>query len=296
MPIADENKLPLLPWYTFFENCPLPAQIFTRDGVLIAINRASMDFWGTTRETAGLGTYSLLTDPQALEKDARLHIERAMQGETIVTPRSSFNPARAGMTWLEKSMIWLESMLFPLTDETGAVNYLGAITRDVTREVEQERAIEAVQQEVNEQRADIEAARREIAEQRATIMELSSPVIKVWEGIVTMPLIGSIDARRATILTENLLEAIVQYQAESVIMDITGVAVVDTQVANYLLSAARACRLLGSKVALVGIGSEIAQTIVHLGLDLSDLVTRADLQAGLAWAFERQNLSVVATE
>jgi anti-anti-sigma factor len=263
-------------WYAFFEQCPLAMQVFRVDGMLVAVNQAAMQLWGVSPETAGVGTFNLLKDPQVAEQQALPFIQQAIQGETVQTPFLRFDPARAGMGQsMEK---WFQTTYFPLRDTTGAITHFGAVARDVLAEVQQQQAIETAQ--------------REIEAQREMISELSSPVVKVWEGILTVPLVGVIDARRATTITESLLEAIVQHQAERVILDITGVATVDTQVANYLVSAASACRLLGSEVALVGIGSEIAQTLVHLGVDLSTLVTRADLQAGLAWAFERQKLTV----
>lgn len=263
-------------WYAFFEQCPFAMQIFRIDGTLVALNQAAMQLWGIHPDTTGVGTFNLLQDPQVAEQQALPLIQRAMQGETVQTPFLRFNPRRAGVG--QDTEKWFQTTYFPLRDTHGTITHLGSVARDVRAEFEQQQAMETAQQEIEAQ--------------REMISELSSPVVKVWEGILTVPLVGVIDARRATAITESLLEAIVQHQAERVILDITGVATVDTQVANYLVSAASACRLLGSEVALVGIGSEIAQTLVHLGVDLSTLVTRADLQAGLAWAFERQKLTV----
>jgi rsbT co-antagonist protein RsbR len=263
-------------WYSFFEQCPLAMQVFHLDGTLVAVNQAAMQLWGVSLETAGVGTFNLLQEPQVAEQQALPFIHRAIQGETVQTPFLRFDPRRAGLGQDKEK--WFQTTYFPLRDKHGTITHFGAVARDVLAEVQQQQAIETAQQEIEAQ--------------REMISELSSPVVKVWEGILTVPLVGVIDARRATTITESLLEAIVQHQAERVILDITGVATVDTQVANYLVSAASACRLLGSEVALVGIGSEIAQTLVHLGVDLSTLVTRADLQAGLAWAFERQKLAV----
>jgi anti-anti-sigma regulatory factor len=109
-----------------------------------------------------------------------------------------------------------------------------------------------------------------------------------------MPLIGLIDAGRAARITQDLLEAIVRYRSDCVILDITGVATVDAEVASYLVSAARACRLLGSEVALVGVRIRVAQILVQLSVDLSEVITHANLQAGLAWAFERRGLRVTS--
>lgn len=122
------------------------------------------------------------------------------------------------------------------------------------------------------------------------IRELSSPVIPVLAGVLVMPLIGVIDSSRATLLMTTLLSAIEQHQAMIVLMDVTGVPLVDTQVARVLLQAADAARLLGAEPILVGIRLELAQTIVGLGLDLSSLKTQADLQSGIRYAAQRQAL------
>jgi len=125
-----------------------------------------------------------------------------------------------------------------------------------------------------------------------TIRELSTPIIPVYEGILVLPLVGSIDSRRASEITERLLEAIAAQQADIVIIDITGVSLIDTSTANHLLMTTRAANLLGSRVVLVGIGAEIAQTIVHLGVELHGLTTLADLRAGIAYALERIGLGI----
>lgn len=124
------------------------------------------------------------------------------------------------------------------------------------------------------------------------LSEISTPIIPVHEGILILPLIGSINSRRATDITERLLEAISASQAEIVIIDITGVPMIDTSIANHMLVTTRAANLLGSQVVLVGIGPEIAQTIVHLGVDLQDLVTLANLQSGIAYALRRKGLGI----
>lgn len=121
-----------------------------------------------------------------------------------------------------------------------------------------------------------------------TVRGLSSPVLPVHDGVLVMPLIGMIDSERATILTQSLLQAIEQHRARTVLLDVTGVPLVDTQVATALLQAAAATKLLGAQPVLVGLRPELAQTIIGLGLDLSMLITYADLQSGIAYALGRQ--------
>ena len=133
------------------------------------------------------------------------------------------------------------------------------------------------------------------AQLREAIQELSTPIIPLYTGVLAVPLVGRVDSQRAQALTEAMLEAIAREQAELVLLDITGVAVVDTNVANHLLQTARAAALLGSQVVLVGISAEVAQTLVQLGLDLGQLVTLSNLQSGLEYALSRQGLAITAT-
>jgi anti-anti-sigma factor len=123
-----------------------------------------------------------------------------------------------------------------------------------------------------------------IATQRSLIQELSTPIIPISEAILIMPLIGAIDSRRAQQIMEAMLEAIAQHGASYLIVDISGIAVVDTTIAHHLMQAARAVQLLGARVLLVGINPEIAQTLVGLGIDFGALATHATLQAGFEYA------------
>ena len=140
------------------------------------------------------------------------------------------------------------------------------------------------------------ARERIIKSQAQAISELATPVIQVWEGIVALPLVGSIDSARAKEIMENLLEAVVTYEADIVIIDITGVPVVDTQVANRLMRTVEAVRLLGTRSIITGINPVIAQTLVQLGVDLSQLTTKSSLRSGLQQAFRDLKLKVVAQE
>jgi len=119
------------------------------------------------------------------------------------------------------------------------------------------------------------------------IREMSTPVIPVQQGVLVMPLVGVIDTARAQNILATLLAAIEKERARVVILDITGVPMVDTAVAQTLLQAARAARLLGTEPVLVGIRPQVAETIVSLGVDLADLVTKADLQSGVEYALRR---------
>ncbi len=134
------------------------------------------------------------------------------------------------------------------------------------------------------QEAEREAAKQEaiIREQSLMLAELSTPLIPISDGVLVMPLIGAVSDRRAQQVMETILEGIVQHQAETVLLDITGVKTVDTAVANALIQVARAVNLIGAHLVLTGIQPRIAQTLVQLGVSLGNIVTYSTLQAGIA--------------
>jgi rsbT co-antagonist protein RsbR len=131
-----------------------------------------------------------------------------------------------------------------------------------------------------------------ILRQSAEMMELSTPVVKLWEGIVALPLIGTLDSNRTQTVMESLLQKIVEIGAEVAILDITGVPTVDTLVAQHLIKTVTAARLMGAECIISGIRPQIAQTIVHLGVDLGDVTTKATLADALAVALRRVGLTV----
>jgi rsbT co-antagonist protein RsbR len=133
-----------------------------------------------------------------------------------------------------------------------------------------------------------------IARQQQEMLELSTPVVQLWEGILALPLIGTLDSARTQIVMESLLEKIVDTGAGIAIIDITGVPTVDTLVAQHLLKTVAAARLMGAECIISGIRPQIAQTIVHLGVDLGTVVTKATLQDALAIALQRTGLTVTA--
>ncbi|WP_163528471.1 RsbT co-antagonist protein RsbRA [Halobacillus ihumii] len=128
--------------------------------------------------------------------------------------------------------------------------------------------------------------------QRVALQELSAPLIPVMDNITIMPLIGTIDTERAKFIMENLLDGVIKHNAEVVLIDITGVPVVDTMVAHHIIQAAEAVRLIGSRCILVGIRPEIAQTIVNLGIDLGKFPTKSSLRKGFQTALELTNRTI----
>ena len=133
------------------------------------------------------------------------------------------------------------------------------------------------------------AAREQIiADQAEAMLELSTPVIRVWEGVIAVPLVGTLDSARTQLVMEKLLETLVATGADHAVLDITGVPTVDTEVAQHLLKTVSAARLLGAECIVSGIRPQVAQTIVSLGIEFGDIATKATLADALAHALDRR--------
>lgn len=167
---------------------------------------------------------------------------------------------------------WASVVITALRDKDGILRGFGKVTRDLT---ERKQTEERIHQQAKE------------------IMELSTPVMQVWRGVVVAPLIGSLDSNRTQQFMERLLSRIVETNSPMALVDIMGVPTIDTQTAQHLIETISAVRLLGAQVVLTGVRPAIAQTLVHLGIDLSGITTRSSLAAGLQVALEGLNLQVV---
>jgi rsbT co-antagonist protein RsbR len=131
-----------------------------------------------------------------------------------------------------------------------------------------------------------------IQKQQRELLELSTPVVKLWDGILALPLIGTLDSERTQVVMESLLQSIVETGAAIAIIDITGVPTVDTLVAQHLLKTVAAARLMGAECIISGIRPQIAATIVHLGVELGDVVTKATLADAFALALKRTGQTI----
>jgi len=168
---------------------------------------------------------------------------------------------------------WASVVITSLREKDGRLRGFGKVTRDLT---ERKQTEERIRQQATE------------------IMELSTPVMQVWQGVVVAPLIGSLDSQRTQQFMERLLNRIVETNSPMALVDIMGVPTIDTQTAQHLIETISAVRLLGAQVVLTGVRPAIAQTLVHLGIDLSNITTRSSLAAGLRVALDMLNLQVVA--
>jgi rsbT co-antagonist protein RsbR len=135
-----------------------------------------------------------------------------------------------------------------------------------------------------------------IRRQQEEMLELSTPVVKLWDGILALPLIGTLDSARTQVVMESLLEAIVQTNSKVAIIDITGVPTVDTVVAQHLLKTVTAARLMGADCIISGVRPQIAQTIVHLGINLLDVTTKATLSDAFKLALQRSGILFVRAQ
>ncbi|MEJ2306772.1 MAG: STAS domain-containing protein, partial [candidate division WOR-3 bacterium] len=146
------------------------------------------------------------------------------------------------------------------------------------------------QAEINKKLWEMEREKK-IEAQREELIELSTPVIDVWDGVLTVPILGSLDSERASRVSEALLTEIVEKRAAVAIIDISGISAVDSAVADRLIRTAKAVRLVGAEAILTGVGVEIAQTIADLGIDMEGLKTMSTLKDGLRYVISRKNLS-----
>jgi len=204
------------------------------------------------------------------------------------------------------SQFWANVIVTALRDESGKLLGFAKITRDLSERKQMEEALRRARAEsekkVEERTADLtkanEAIQAELAARKqaeAAIRALSTPVLPVRDQLLILPIIGIIDSQRALQLTEQLLNSIRSYRAKAVVMDITGVPIVDSKVANHLLQTVEASRLMGASVIVTGLSPEISQILVRIGVDLSRLKTMCDLRAGLEEAERLLGYTVVSS-
>ena len=251
---------------TLFAHLPVAVLLKTaREGRFVLWNAASELLFGLhAEEVIGRTDYDFFPQDQAEAFRAKDR-EVLARGITEVIPEEPVDSPNLGQRIVRTTKI-------PLYDERGQPTYLLVICDDLTERRRAERERLALQEEI-------------IKAQQHALRELSTPLLPLSKRVVLLPIIGSVDTARAHQLIETLLQGVAEHRAAIALIDITGVQVVDTQVANMLIQAARAVRLLGARVVLTGIRPEVAQTLVHLGVDLSGILTRGTLQDGIAYAF-----------
>lgn len=208
----------------------------------------------------GMNIFDLL--PPQLHEESKQHLEKLRAGEEVYLETEIPRP--------DGPSIWMGSRNFPVIHDNEVISTMSVIS-DITAQKQAEVERARLQQEVID------------AQQRA-IQELSTPVIPIMDRIIVMPLVGTIDSLRARDITRNLLAGISQHRAKVVILDVTGVGIVDTGVANHLNKTIQAAQLKGARTIVTGISDAVAEAIVDLGIDWSNITTLSDLQTGLVTA------------
>ncbi|NJN65627.1 MAG: PAS domain-containing protein [Chloroflexaceae bacterium] len=252
-----ESEQNLRVFQSVADNAPDAIAVTDLNHAIIYANRAFRTMTGYGDEVMEMDIHQFyVDDPTHLENVTREVLEQGYW--------------RGALTYKRKDETLVQGYLsvFPIFDAHGHMVSLARIVHDMTEQMQRDRELLELKEQV-------------INAQRAALRELSTPLIPLSNTVVLMPLVGTIDSSRAQQVMETLLEGIATHQATTAILDITGVSVVDTQVANALIQAAQAVKLLGAQVILTGIGPAMAQTLIHLGADMSSVVTRGSLQGAV---------------
>lgn len=245
------------------QNSPGVIFVKTLEGHYMVVNRRLATLYGTTCEALLGKSDRDFFSPEAAEVMARKDKEALSATEPIHFEESV--PVKEG------DIHHYVTIKFPVRNLDGVPIGVCGIATDITDQKRQE--VERLQMREHV-----------IAAQEEALRELSTPLVPIAEGVVAMPLVGAIDAKRAELIVTALLDGVSHQGAHTVIMDITGVRTVDAQVAEALVRAARSVRLLGARVIVTGVRPEVARTLVELGADMQGIVTRATLRSGIASA------------
>jgi rsbT co-antagonist protein RsbR len=291
--MPDYPSLSAVPVMSVIDDVPEMCLIYRDDGLLLALNTTCERLLGVSRE-ALIGHFNMFNNQEVLSPELVQGYRDAFRGGGQVIPATKLVLSRPNDLGIEFSAqtVWVETLLVPLLKrEDGSAPYVLVIQHDITELMRMRHEVDEAKQKIDVQRSTIEsleAARQEIEAQRATIEALSTPVIEVWDGIVTLPLLGHFNAERADAVTEQLLEAVVRTRARYVILDLTGIAVIDATTGDQILKLVAGVGLLGSTGILVGIQPEIARTLVGLGSELSRVRVHQNLRQALKACLREQ--------
>jgi len=242
---------------SIFRNTPIAVRTVSKDKIVLASNKEMAALSGVPMDKA----IGMPCDEQFGGElcETACPLKQAIEGKKIVL--------EAEKTGANGSEILVRMYASPLVSNDGETIGIIESYIDITREHEDEARIVSFQRE---------------------LLEVSTPVITVWDGVVSVPIMGTLDSERTQLMMENLLEAIVDREAETAIIDISGIATVDSSVADHLIRTAKAVRLVGAVPILTGINANIAQTIARLGIELEGLKTMSTLRDGLRYAISLQ--------
>jgi rsbT co-antagonist protein RsbR len=266
MPSIAPSELTIALFRRMLESAPLVLWAVDRDGNYTVSEGGGLDALGMrSQEAVGLSALEMFKD----NPEVANALVRALAGEET---RARTSPARG---------LHFESWYAPLRGPDGEVCGATCLSLDVSDRVRDEREL----------RDKVELIER----QSATIRALATPIIQVWDGVLCLPVIGTVDSARTAEMMQGLLESIVKEQARYAIVDLTGVEIVDTSTADHLIQLFRAARVLGVEGVLCGIRPAVAQTIVGLGLDLGTVKTMRSLRDALKWCIRARALQGAAS-
>lgn len=268
---------------------PQPIWVYGHDGVVAGCNAAAERFWRLPRaytvgkfdafahaETpAGEPVRGLMRAVREVLREGTTHVlEPLLIDLEVVDEMRPYTRARA----------YIENTVYPLRDAAGAPRYAIVLQRDVTELVEKREAVEQALARIaaqDELITALEAAQHAIVEQQRTIAELSTPILQVWPGVLTLPVIGALDEARAGEMMHKLLEQIVADRAEFAILDLTGVHAVDVATAGHLARIVGAVTLLGARGIVSGVSPAVAEALAGIDVDMSRIETCRDLSDAL---------------
>jgi len=233
------------------------------DGTVLSWNRGAERIYGYSAEEIVGRPVSILVPPTKPDEVPQI-LERVKRGERV----SHFETTRVRK---DGEVIDVSLNVSPILDASGKIIGASTTAREIT---EQKKMREALTQRAKE------------------ILDVSTPVLQVWEGVVVAPFIGTLDTQRAQQFMERLLDKIVETNSSVALLDVTGVPAIDTRTAQHLIETITSVRLLGAQAVLTGVRPAIAQTLAHLGINLADVVTRSSLAAGLRVALDVLHLKI----
>ncbi len=235
----------------------------TLNGEIVSWNAAAERLYGYSAAEAQGQSISIIVPPDHVDELRRI-LDKIGRGERVAVHETV-------RTHKDGRQLYVSLVVSPIKDSTGKIVGASSLARDITERKHAEETIARQQQE---------------------ILELSTPVVQLWPGVLALPLIGTLDSPRTQTVMERLLTRLVETGSSIAIIDITGVPAVDTMVAQHLLKTIAAARLMGAECMVSGIRPAIAQTIVHLGVTLTDVITKATLADAFAVALQHLNLKV----
>jgi rsbT co-antagonist protein RsbR len=261
------------------EAIPFAVTVYDTTETLVALNKRAELIFGVARaEIVGRLQLSQFEGNETMAS-AVAAVRRALQGETVTLPVFPVEMGKIDtLGRADTEVVWLDAVYFPIRDPEGRVRFVMLVNNDQTALVKERQAVEG--------------ARTELRAQQETIQTLSLPIIEVWQGILAVPMIGSVDAARASDMTERLLGAVSGSRVRYVILDLMGLTHMDAMTAEHIVKIVRAVELLGTRAILVGIQSAISMILVELDVGVGSLRTSRTLGDALARCIGRTDTRI----